>query len=54
MKKHREANRTKLKLSRETISVLSIARLDEIQGGGPTQTKGVGCEPSGIRPCDNG
>jgi hypothetical protein len=42
----------KLKLARETVATLSVRALRDIQGGGGTfQTKGIGCEPSGIIAC---
>ena len=49
MKKLNETNKAKLKLSRETVTLLSTATLRDIQGGGTTQTRGISCEPSGIR-----
>ncbi len=52
MKKLNETNKRKLKLSRETVTLLSTTRLRDVQGGGPTDTRGIGCEPSGIRPCE--
>ena len=52
MKKLSPTTQTKLKLSRETIALVTRADLAYVEGGGSlTQTKGVGCEPSGIRPC---
>jgi hypothetical protein len=51
MKKLNETNKAKLKLSRETVTLLSTTRLKDVQGGG-TLTKGNGCEPSGIRACE--
>ena len=51
MKKLNETNKAKLKLSRETVILLSTTRLGDVQGGGFV-TKGVGCEPSsGIIAC---
>ena len=51
MKKLNNTHKAKLKLSRETL--LSITLLEDVQGGGGlTQTKGIGCEPSGIRACE--
>jgi hypothetical protein len=52
MKKLTETNKAKLRLSRETVILLSTTMLGEVQGGGFTQTKGIGCEPSGIRACE--
>ena len=52
MKKLNETKKTKLKLSRETVILLTTARLVEVQGGGTFETKGIGCEPSGIRACE--
>jgi hypothetical protein len=52
MKKLNETNKAKLKLSRETVTLLSTTMLRDVQGGGTTQTKGIGCEPSGIRACE--
>lgn len=52
MKKRNETNKAKLKLSRETVILLSTTKLGGVQGGDTTVTKGVGCEPSGIRPCE--
>lgn len=52
MKKLNQTSKAKLKLSRETVILLSTTRLGAVQGGGTTVTKGVGCEPSGIRPCE--
>lgn len=46
------ADKARLKLPRETIILLSTAKLGGAQGGDTTVTKGVGCEPSGIRPCE--
>lgn len=51
MKKLNETSKARLKLSRETVILLSTTRLGAVQGGGTTETKGAGCEPSGIRPC---
>jgi nitrogenase subunit NifH len=42
----------KLKLDRQTIATLSSKSLELVQGAGPTQTRGVGCEPSGILACE--
>jgi hypothetical protein len=50
MKKLNETNKPKLKLSRETVILLSTTMLGNVQGG-VTQTKGTGCEPSGIIAC---
>lgn len=50
MKKLNETSKARLELSRETIVLLSTTRLGDVQGGG-TETKGFGCEPSGIRAC---
>lgn len=52
MKKLNQTSKAKLKLSRETVLLLSTTRLGVVQGGDTTVTKGVGCEPSGIRPCE--
>lgn len=52
MKKLNETSKAKLKLSRETIIRLSTTMLADVQAGGTTVTKGVGCEPSGIRACE--
>lgn len=52
MKKLNETHKTKLKLSRQTVILLSTTELGGVQGGGTFVTKGVGCEPSGIRPCE--
>jgi len=53
MKKLNGTNKAKLKLSRETVILLSTSMLGDIQGGGPTVTRGIGCEPtSGIRACE--
>jgi hypothetical protein len=52
MKKLNETQKARLKLSREAIVLLSTTRLGDVQGGGTFVTKGVGCEPSGIRPCE--
>ena len=52
MKKRNPTHKAKLKLSRETVVLLSTTLLGDVQGGGTTVTKGVGCEPSGIRPCE--
>jgi hypothetical protein len=54
MKKSNETTKAKLKLSRETVILLSATQLGDIQGGDTTvtQTKGRGCEPSGIRACE--
>lgn len=46
-----KSKKQKLKLGRETVVILSTNLLQHIQGGGPTQTRGVGCEPSGIIAC---
>ena len=51
MKKLNETRKAKLKLSRETVTVLSTTVLGHVQGGGTTVTKGIGCEPSGIIAC---
>lgn len=51
MKKLNETSKAKLRLSRETVILLSTTQLGGVQGGDTTVTKGVGCEPSGIRPC---
>lgn len=52
MKKLNETGKAKLKLSRETVILLSTTRLGVVHGGDTTDTKGVGCEPtSGIRAC---
>ena len=53
MKKLNGTTKAKLKLSRETVILLSTTRLGDVQGGG-TETKGRGCEPSGIRACEIG
>jgi hypothetical protein len=52
MKKLNETNKAKLKLSRETVILLSTAMLGDVQGGATTVTRGIGCEPSGIRACE--
>ena len=52
MKKLNQTGKAKLKLSRETVILLSTTRLGGVQGGDTTVTKGIGCEPSGIRPCE--
>jgi hypothetical protein len=52
MKKLNETKKARLKLSREAIVLLSTTRLGDVQGGDTFVTKGVGCEPSGIRPCE--
>jgi hypothetical protein len=52
MKKRNQTNKAKLELSRETVILLSTTLLGGVQGGDTTVTKGVGCEPSGIRPCE--
>ena len=52
MKKLNEINKSKLRLARETVTLLSTSRLGEVQGGGTAVTRRVGCEPSsGIRAC---
>ncbi|HMG21105.1 MAG TPA: hypothetical protein VK607_07315 [Kofleriaceae bacterium] len=53
MKKLNETKKAKLVLSRETVILLATSRLIDVQGGGGTfQTKGIGCEPSGILACE--
>jgi hypothetical protein len=51
MKKLNKTSKAKLKLSRETVIQLSTTMLADVPGGATTVTKGVGCEPSGIRAC---
>jgi hypothetical protein len=43
----------KLRLSRETLAILSTAELRGIRGGDSTRISAfpVACEPSGIRAC---
>ena len=52
MKKLNETTRARLKLARETVVLLSKTTLEDVRGGGTTDTRGRGCEPSGIRACD--
>jgi hypothetical protein len=51
MKKRNQTSKARLELSRETVILLSTTLLGGVQGGDTTVTKGAGCEPSGIRPC---
>jgi hypothetical protein len=52
MKKLIKSTRPRLALSRETVTLLSTQNLANVQGGSITDTRGIGCEPSGIRPCE--